>query len=193
MVLSDVQDDADFRRIADKRSVALVGFRDKPFAISGNSVPEHSAFFERDKPRPGKQRRRKIRLVQNMPDHPGHRALATRSADANRLDAFRNFSEHLAPMHPGNPQFQGAFQVRIRLFDCRAYDDCRKAWTNARTVLRKCPNACRFELCPDTVAVRARKLSVRTGNGKAFARQVHGNCAHAGTRNADKKERLVLR
>ena len=109
MVFSNVQDHADFWRIADKRSIAFVGFGDEPFSRSSDSVSDLALLFERHKTRARKNRRREFCVIQNMPDHTGHGAFTARTADADRFGAFRNFGEHFAAMHTGNVQFKCPF------------------------------------------------------------------------------------
>ena len=73
VVFVDVQNDADFRFIANKRSIAFIDFGNEPFTLATHGVTNLALSLQIHKTSPRHHRRLESCVVENVVDHRGHR------------------------------------------------------------------------------------------------------------------------
>ena len=73
MVLIDVQNDADFRFIADKRSITFIDFGNEPLALATHSVTNLTLGLQVHESCPRHHRRLESSVIENVVNHRGHR------------------------------------------------------------------------------------------------------------------------
>ena len=195
VVLVDVQDDADFRFVTDKRSITFIDFGNEPFALAAHGIANLALRLQVHKTSSRHHGRLESSVFEDVVNHRGHRRFSARAANRNRARFLRNLREHFAAVHHRDAEFLRTLQIRIRIFNRGAHHHSSQAFDNARTILRKALDSAFFELAHDkrlfcfTAKVLA-KLTVATANSNALAYQILRNGTHAHASNTDKKVRF---
>ena len=109
VVFIDVQNNADFRFIANKRSIAFINFGNEPFTLATHSVTYLALSLQIHKTSPRHHRRLESCVVENVVDHRGYRRLSARAANGNRARFLRNLREHFTAVHHRNAKFLCTF------------------------------------------------------------------------------------